>query len=204
MVALTFVVTLPGCGASDAAPTTTPTGVPATVALGGLPGPLSGALKPPAPPTTEPAATTSTAPPIPRIVGTIGEAVDGPRVLVIGDSVMATIAPRNDGIACDVLPTFGWQVEIAAEPGRFVEFGEVVLDKLLRPESGDDWDAVAVMLGNQFDGDIDQYRAATRRAPRANLAAAGHPLHGQRSRRPTRGGQRGHSRTSQPASRTSC
>jgi hypothetical protein len=93
-------------------------------------------------------------------VGTIGDAVDGPRLLVIGDSVMASIAPRNDGIACDVLPALGWQVEIAAEPGRFVEFGEVVLDELLRPEPGDDWDAVAVMLGNQFDDDIDEYRAA--------------------------------------------
>ena len=58
---------------------------------------------------------------------------------------------------CDVLEAFGWQGEIAAEFGRFVDFGRVVLDARFAPGIPE-WDAVAVMFGNHFDGDLVAYR----------------------------------------------
>ena len=148
------------CGAGDDGGPTTFGEVTDTVAIGRMPEPLSDREPPPVPPTT-PAPST---PPTTRadrgpIDGPIGDAVDGNRLLMIGDSVLAATAPRSGGIACDVLTGFGWAVEIAAEPGRFVEFGDTVLDERLAPDSGDDWDVAVIMLGNFFDGDVDAYGA---------------------------------------------
>ncbi len=134
-------------------------GVPDTVALGEFPEPLSDRSPPPAPPTTPSVTVTSTTEPrLAPIVGPIVDAVVGNRVLMIGDTVMAATAPRNDGIMCEVLNEFGWDVEIDAEPGRFVEFGQRVLDERLEPVEAEPWDVGAVLLGNHFDGDLDGYR----------------------------------------------
>jgi hypothetical protein len=104
----------------------------------------------------------------------VGELVLGNRVIVIGDSLLAGTAPRNDGQMCEALNGFGWDVEVDAEPGRFVEFGHEVLDQRLRPDGGDDWDAAAIMLGNQFDGDLSAFTKSLdelleRLAPRPTL-----------------------------------
>ena len=129
-----------------------------TVPLGELPEPLSDRSSIPAPPTTPPESAEPTTAPLPNLGdGPIADAVVGYRVLLIGDTVMASAAPRNDGIMCDVLVDFGWTVEIAAEPGRFIEFGEQVLDERMQPVGDEQWDAAAVMLGNHFDGDLDGY-----------------------------------------------
>ena len=45
---------------------------------------------------------------------TIGELVTGNRVIVIGDSIMASTAPRFGGTMCERLNSAGWTVEIAA------------------------------------------------------------------------------------------
>ena len=126
-----------------------------TVTLGELPEPLSDREPPPAPPTAPPDSTTSTTEPAPGpIAGSIADSVVGYRLLLIGDTVLASTAPRNDGIMCDVLGDFGWTVELAAEPGRFIGFADRVLDERLELADGEDWDAAALMFGNHFDGDL--------------------------------------------------
>lgn len=129
-----------------------------TVPLGELPEPLSDRGSIPAPPTVPLESVATTTEPLQDVgTGPIADAVVGYRVLLIGDTVLASTAPRNDGIMCDVLTDFGWTVEIAAEPGRFIEFGDEVLDERLQPVGDEQWDAAAVMLGNHFDGDLDGY-----------------------------------------------
>ena len=59
----------------------------------------------------------------------------GNRVLVIGDSIMASTATRYTGYMCDELVPLGWAVEVEAEPSRFIDFGNVVLDKRLDPNA---------------------------------------------------------------------
>ena len=149
-----------GC-ADDDLSTLPPIGdVPETVALGAFPEPLSSAITIPPPPTTAVVETTAptTEPPRDPITGPIGDEVFGNRLLVIGDTVLASTAPRFDGEMCAVLEAFGWQAEIAAEPGRFVEFGRDVVEARMVPQEPE-WDAVAVMLGNHFDGDVAAFRA---------------------------------------------
>ena len=48
----------------------------------------------------------------------------------------------------------GWQVEVDAEPSRFVDFGNEVLDKRLAAK----WDAAYVFLGTNYLGDQTSYR----------------------------------------------
>jgi hypothetical protein len=164
------------CGgtAQTAAPQTTRpsgSGVPVTVALSGLPEALT-TESPPPPPTvappasSAPASTTTTAVSMPLEPGSAsldrgaaGRLVADNRLLVIGDSIVASTAPRFGGIMCTVLNDFGWSVEIDAETGAFVEFGSELLDS--RDEAGaDNFDAAVVMLGNNFRGDYDAFTVA--------------------------------------------
>lgn len=80
---------------------------------------------------------------------TIGRLVDGNRVLVIGDSILASISSGYGDQLCEQLVPKGWEVEVAAEVARFVDFGREVIER--RPV--DEWDAAVVMLGNNYDGD---------------------------------------------------
>lgn len=164
LAGVVLAAALGGC-ATDDGTSTAPTGdVPVTVALGRLPVPFSGGAPPPAPPTTPPAPEGSAdgddgdgsrgeAPED----GTVAARVGGNRALLIGDSVLASSAPRYGGAMCPTLNAYGWTVEIDAERGRFIEFGAEVLDARLRPDRGDDWDAVVVFLGNNFRGDVDDF-----------------------------------------------
>ena len=68
------------------------------------------------------------------------------RVLTIGDSVMASTASRYTNDMCRALVPLGWQVEVEAETGRFVEFGTRVLKR--RWSAG--WDVVVILLGNNY------------------------------------------------------
>lgn len=83
----------------------------------------------------------------------VGDLVDGNRVIVIGDSILASTAPRFGGTMCDRLTSAGWTVEIDAEPGRFLRFADTVLDRRLDPGDGTDWDAAVLFFGSNFDGD---------------------------------------------------
>lgn len=156
-----FAVMLAACGGSGTATVPTAERVPETVELGAFPEPLSGVVVPVVTVQTtdapEESTTTTEAARIP-ITGPIGDEVFGNRIILIGDTSFVATAPRSDGAMCDVLEAFGWQAEIAAEVGRFVDFGRVVYDARIAPGSGQEWDAVAIMLGNHFNGDVDAFQ----------------------------------------------
>ncbi len=87
----------------------------------------------------------------------IGGKVSGNRVLIIGDSLMASTARRHYGEMCDLLGDAGWTVDVEAVQAMFIEFADEVLDALLNPHQGSDWDVVAVFLGNNFSGDTESF-----------------------------------------------
>lgn len=89
----------------------------------------------------------------------MADLVVGPRVMLIGDSIFASASRRHSGEICAALTPLGFDVEVNAEVGRFVEFGERVLERRLRPDAGVDWDAVIISLGSNFGGDLGAYRA---------------------------------------------
>ena len=57
-----------------------------------------------------------------RRSGPVGRLVDGNRLLVIGDSIMASTTERYGGAMCSRLVPMGWAVEIDAESGQHIEF----------------------------------------------------------------------------------
>ncbi len=85
---------------------------------------------------------------------TVGQDVSGDRVIVIGDSILASTSPRFGGSLCSVLTEAGWSVEIDAEPGRFLEFADRVLLQRLEPGDGSTWDAAVMFFGSNFSGDL--------------------------------------------------
>ena len=90
----------------------------------------------------------------------LGERASGGRLLVIGDSVLASVADGAGGELCPALVPLGWQVEVDAEAGRPVEFGERVLEERLPDDvaADDDWDAAVVQLGgDDGGGDPERY-----------------------------------------------
>jgi len=94
------------------------------------------------------------APPI--AAGTVGNYADGNLVVLLGDSLIASTAPRFEGTMCAALEQFGWSAEIDAVTGRHVEYGEEVLD--FRDAAGQaDFDVAVVMLGNNYRGDYDDF-----------------------------------------------
>lgn len=154
------LVAATSCGSGDPDALAPAADVPETVALGDFPEPLSSRETVAAPTTTSSVEETTPTTEASRdpITGPIGDEVFGNRILVIGDTVLASTAPRFDGTLCDALEAFGWQAEIAAEVGRFVEFGQAVVEARIVPEEPE-WDAAAVMLGNHFDGDVASFRS---------------------------------------------
>ncbi len=113
-----------------------------------------------------------------EIAEQIGDQVAGNRLLMIGDSILASTETRYGGEMCAALEPLGWAVEVAAEAGRFVEFGVSVVNQRVPRPSADqsnaadandspstaplpadatDWDAAAVFLGSNYDGDKENY-----------------------------------------------
>jgi len=175
-LAMVAGLALAGCASSDAAaPVTRPT----VAGVGVLPGTLA------PPPTTsservaadrpgvagDPGAdgsddpdapddpVESTRSPEPRIGvdegRPLGRVVEGNRVLVIGDSILASISNRYGDQLCGRLVPRGWVVEVDAEVSRSIGFGRRVLDR----HDGDEWDGAVVMLGNNYDGDAVAFAA---------------------------------------------
>ena len=106
----------------------------------------------------------------------VAELVAGNRVIAIGDSILASTASRFGGELCAELEPYGWAIEVNAEPGQFVPFGNRVLDRRLPDEPGgdDDWDAAIVHLGSNYELDQSAYRdeldeILSRLAPRPTL-----------------------------------
>jgi hypothetical protein len=77
----------------------------------------------------------------------VGASAAGNRLLMIGDSITASISHRYGNEACTALVPRGWQVEVDAETGRAIDFGLQVLGKRL--DAG--WDAAVIFLGNNYD-----------------------------------------------------
>lgn len=105
-----------------------------------------------------------------------GEIADGNRVLLIGDSILTSTAQRYGGTMCAELVPLGWQVQLEAEPSRFIGWGNKVLDRVLPDELGaaDDFDTAVVFLGSNYDGDEAEYERELRTmldrlAPRPTL-----------------------------------
>lgn len=84
---------------------------------------------------------------------TIGQLVAGNKVLMIGDSITASAAKRYGNELCKALVPLGWQVEVDAEPSRFIDFGQTVLDRRLAAK----WDAAYIFLGTNYGGKQDIY-----------------------------------------------
>lgn len=145
LLLLGLCAALIACSDATASPTSP---VPETLPAGELP-PSS-----PAPATTAtPATVVRTTVPIP-LDAQVGAIVGGNRVLLIGDSVMASTATRYSGAMCDALVPLGWQVEVDAETGRFIDFGDDVLDERL--SAG--WDVGVILLGNNYREDQNEFR----------------------------------------------
>jgi hypothetical protein len=135
--------------------------VPDTVALGELPEPITTTATAEPPPTTPPE-TVADEPEIEPIEGQIGEVVDGNRLLLIGDSAMATLTERQDGIACTVLSSIGWEVEIEAEVARYLPFADEVIDELV-VDAGEGWDVIGLMFGHLVDTSVEEFGAELER-----------------------------------------
>jgi hypothetical protein len=138
------------CGSDD--PGAIETG-PGTAPIGVLPPVVTTAV--PAATDTEPAFSS-----VPRTTtpispdAQVGRLVDGNRVIMIGDSVMASTSERYSNDMCYALLPLDWQVEMDAETGRFAEFGDDVLDERLAAG----WDTAVILLGNNYRGNQQQYR----------------------------------------------
>lgn len=145
------LLVLAGCGASvssstESVPPATET-PPATVGgVGVLPGPL---------PTQaiEEIASTTTIPVPESPERTVGALAAGNRVLMLGDSILASTSERYGNNMCNTLVPMGWEVAIEAEVSRDISFGNTVLDRVL----DEGWDAGLVLLGNNYNGDEQRY-----------------------------------------------
>jgi len=90
----------------------------------------------------------------PELLGpVIGPRVSGPRVLMIGDSILASTSPRYGNEMCNALTSLGWHVALEAEAGSFVDFGQ----RVMRSRFGEGWDALVVHLGTNFEGNLAAY-----------------------------------------------
>lgn len=141
---LCVVASVSACGSSagEAGNATTP------LTVGELPAPVTD--PPSTVGSTRPGVTTTLAP-----EDQVGVRAEGNRIILIGDSVMASTSRRYSNDMCNALVPLGWQVEVDAETGRFIEFGKKVLDKRL----ADGWDVSVILLGNNYAENQDKYRA---------------------------------------------
>ena len=140
-----FLIAVVACGSSGSDRVTT-TAVNGTVAgVGNLPDQVS---------TTpvDPASLTSA--PIGSRPLTVGELSNGPRLLMIGDSIFAAVSRRFSNMACDRLVPLGWQVAVEAERGRFIDLGLRIVKKKL-PQG---FDAAVLFLGTNYGKKQDVYK----------------------------------------------
>lgn len=86
---------------------------------------------------------------------TVGEAAKGRRLLMIGDSIFASLATRYGDLACKTLVPQGWQVSVEAEVGRFVDLGLRVVNRK-QPQGVD---AAVLFLGTNYRNNQGEYRA---------------------------------------------
>lgn len=145
LAASAFALLLVSCSSSDVAVETTPVTLP----IGLLPSSIVPSVEP-----SEPEIFLGPSSTLSRD-DQVGALAKGNRVIVIGDSITASTATRYGGEMCETLVPLGWTVEVDAQTGQFVTFGNEVLDARL----GAGWDAAVVFLGSNYMQDREQYRA---------------------------------------------
>lgn len=95
----------------------------------------------------------------PELIGKmIGPQIEGNRVLMIGDSILASTSSRYGNEMCNTLTKLGWQVAVEAQAGEFIDFGAKVLGR--RWEEG--WDTAVVFLGTNNDNNMAAYEEKLR------------------------------------------
>lgn len=86
---------------------------------------------------------------------TVGEVAKGRRLLMIGDSIFASLATRYGDLACSTLTPQGWSVAVEAEVGRFIDLGLRIVNRKM-PQG---FDAAVLFLGTNYRDDQAEYRA---------------------------------------------
>lgn len=139
----TTVTTLAPTGSSPDTDAPTISGPSTVGGVGSLPGPL---------PTVaiEEIASTTTLPAPEEEVGTVA---NGNRILLLGDSILASTSRRYTNNMCKTLVPLGWQVEVEAEVSRGIDFGQRVQKELASPA----WDVGLIFLGNNYNDDQDDF-----------------------------------------------
>ncbi len=155
LAALAVAIVVAGCGSSggesdDTIPPVTP--VPTIAGVGAVPA-VPSAVREPVIVVRAPMNEDGTEAQL------IGEIAETNRVLMIGDSILASTSSRYGDHMCEAVVPLGWQVQVEAEPSRFVDFGNRVLDKLLPADVApeDDWGAAVVFLGSNYGSNALRY-----------------------------------------------
>ncbi|MGD9998426.1 MAG: hypothetical protein AB7U39_16025, partial [Ilumatobacteraceae bacterium] len=78
---------------------------------------------------------------------------EGNRVLLIGDSILASTSKRYSNDTCKALVPLGWKVEVEAEVSRGIHFANDVLKSRLKAG----WDVGVIFLGTNNASDPDEY-----------------------------------------------
>ena len=156
MLSAVFVV---ACSAAASGPGPTadlPVATPSPVVegVGTLPADLPAITAPPG----DAASTSTTRPtestePVPTTEPAKPFLANGNRILLIGDSVMASTAKRYSNDMCKQLVPLGWDVAVEAEVNRQIDFGQTVW----AARGKDGWDVVVVFLGTNYGGDEQDY-----------------------------------------------
>jgi hypothetical protein len=133
------------CGSSDSDGATTTAANGTVAGIGNLPDQVSTIA-------VDPSSETSA--PIESRPLTVGELSNGPRLLMIGDSIFAAVSRRYSNMACDRLVPLGWQVAVEAERGRFIDLGLRIVKKKL-PQG---FDAAVLFLGTNYGKKQDVYK----------------------------------------------
>ncbi len=139
-------------------------------------------------------------------VGTIGQVADGNRVLVIGDSLMASTSVRYGGAMCERLVPLGWSVDVEAETSQQVNFGLEVLDEPSRRGLGcRRGDARQQLLTDQLTFESELTEIVERLAPRPILllTVTEFDRHGYRSTTASAGSRPSTRTSASPTGRTS-
>ncbi len=141
-----------GPGATVALPAATPS--PVVEGVGTLPADLPSVTAPPGDATsTSTTGPTESTEPGPTTEPAKSFLANGNRILLIGDSVLASTARRYSNDMCKQMVPLGWDVAVEAEVNRQIDFGQ----KVWAARGEDGWDVVVVFLGTNYGGDEQDY-----------------------------------------------
>ena len=138
---------LSACGATAQGGDTTSPAPAAVIGVGELPPPLVTTTS------TVPTGTETTPETVAVTTTTIPFSAPGNRILMIGDSILASTSKRYSNDMCRALVPLGWRVAIEAEVSRGIDFGVDVV----RARGDEGWDAALVFLGTNYGNDENAY-----------------------------------------------